>query len=237
MSTQTYFSLGALALGVGLSGGASAAVITQSINHTFANPDLSGATTLTFDGFNASLGTLTNVQLVMTVTETLNDLAINTKTSAQAVGNPTALTAIATTTLTGPSGLNATSTLVTDGYTGMIAAAASKFSPTVTVVGTKTMTGATFTGATTSVASYIGGASSVSLALTNESNQGGTVNSGVFTGNSGSAYVVAELRYTYSTPEIPPPSDVPEPAGVTLLGAGLTALGTIRRRRSKAVAL
>ena len=57
------------------------------------------------------------------------------------------------------------------------------------------------------------------------------------TGNSGSAYVVAELRYTYSTPEIPPTSDVPEPAGITLLGAALTALGTIRRRRCKTAAL
>ena len=222
MKKQYLFGAGMLALSVGAAGSASAAVITQSSVTTFASPNLNGSATLTFNGFNAALGTLTGVTITMVVTETLKDTTFNNTGSSQGVGNPTPLTATATTTLTGPSGLNAVNTITTSPFTGTVGVGGP------TVVGSKSVTQPPNISNPTPIAAYIGGVGSISLSLVSNGTQGGTVPSNVFSGNSGSATVTTQIDYTYTPVE----TNVPEPTSLALIGAGLAGLGAIRRRRA-----
>ena len=204
-------------------GAALAAPFVTAVQTRTANfPSLSAAgSTLIFGGFDSALGTLTGVNLTLSSVTTLNNTVFNSGGTAS-VGSPTPLTATATTSVTGPSGLAATATLSTPGYVGLVLNG-------MQTVGTIS---ATATGAQqllsppNNLASYVGGASSVSLSLSESGTQGGSVPGTVFTGNNGVADVTVTLSYSYTTPV-----GLPEPLSIGLLGMGIAVLGVARKQR------
>jgi hypothetical protein len=185
--------------------------------------EISGSTNLLFNGFDATLGTLVGVNLTLSLSGTLNDDVDNT-TSAMAVGTPTPLTATATTTVTGASGLTTGNSITTPAFTGSV-------NPGNTTVGTQTITSllssASLSSPPSDLSSYIGGTNSVSIAVLENGFQGGSVGSGVFTGNDGTANVTVTMDYAY-TPAV---VNTPEPATMSLVGTGMIGLGILRRRR------
>ena len=200
----------------------------QTDNFVFGgapNFEISGSTNLLFNGFDATLGTLVGVNLTLSLSGTLNDDVNNTKPTAMAVGTPTPLTATATTTVTGAAGLSTGNSITTPGFTGSV-------NPGNTTVGTQTITSllssASLSSPPSDLSSYIGGTNAVSIAVLENGFQGGSVGSGVFTGNDGTADVTAvTIDYAYT----PPVVNTPEPASMSLMGVGMIGLGILRRRR------
>lgn len=204
---------------------ASAAVTpTQLQSVAFATLDAS--TVLMFNGFNATLGILTGVTVSLSGTETLFNQVTANAGAVVSVGNPTPLTATATTTVTGPSALSLVTPLSTPGFTGSITGQGAL---TPIVVGTATLP---VTGSTTLASglnAYIGGPASVAISIASVGSQGGTVPRLVFTGNDGNANINVSLFYTF-TPAVV--AKVPVPGSLALLGLGVLGLGFARRRKA-----
>ena len=164
---------------------------------------------------------LTSVHLTLSSATTLNATVFNSGGPAT-VGSPTPVTATATTTVTGPSGLTATATLTTPGFVGTVVTG----NQTVGTI-SSTVTGSQdLFSPPTNLASYVGGAASITLSIAESGSQGGSVPGGVFTGNDGNAVVTLTLQYDYEAP-----AALPEPLSVGLLGMGLVGLGAARKLR------
>jgi hypothetical protein len=215
--------------------------VTATQTDTYAFASLSASTNLLFNGFDSSLGTLTGVFVTLTYSATVNDTAFVLSGGDTPVGSPTPLTATATTTLSGTgllAGLSATGTVTTPGFVGTVAD-----NGLVNTVGTQTATNLTSSTSLLNppidLSGFIGGLDSISLLLTESGTQGGSVPANVLTGNNGNANVSVALYYQYDAAcgtapgQTGVPCPVPEPASMSLLGAGLVALGTIVRRRRK----
>jgi hypothetical protein len=213
---------------VGMTVAASAAPLLTSLQtDIFHFVTLNSSTHMLFDGFDASLGTLTSVHMTLNENATLNDTALVFPfgSGAQTVGSPTPMFASATVSVTGAAGLNASGTLATPGFVGTVAD--DGVNHTVTTVSGVTGGVSDLTSPPLGLAAYVGGVNTVSLLLSEVGSQGGSVPPEVLSGNNGSADVTVTLQYDYTIAEAP--TGVPEPTPMMILGASLIGLGLARR--------
>lgn len=200
---------------------ASATVLTtdwQSASFNFSSVNASA--NLAFDGFNSSLGSLIGVVIKFTLNEVLNDRAFNFSDSPAQVGAPNPVSATSTITASGPLGLTSVNQLTTPGYTGAVASG-------LTTIGSASLTNflvgpVQLNGNPVSLANYIGGTNSVTIAMTGTGTQNGSLSPDVMTGYLGTASGIVYLQYIYA---------IPEPAAIAVFALGLLLLSVAMWRR------
>ncbi|WP_107666581.1 choice-of-anchor E domain-containing protein [Cyanothece sp. BG0011] len=213
-----------------LAGAASAASFTPTQEQSFSFASLGGDTTLSFDGFDSSLGELIGFNIELEFDATLNNTAsvFPPGSGDQNVGTPTPLTATATITaaVLGALGLSVSDSLTTPEFDGIV-----PDNSMVNVVGTASttdqMASQSYSSPANDLSSLIGGTNAVSVLLSSSGSQGGSVPNSVLTGNNGNADVTVRVFYEF---EPAATESVPEP-GMLLGLASVAGAGFISRRR------
>lgn len=204
----------------------------QEINVVFDSLD--ETETIEFDGFDATLGTLTHFGIAIEFDATLNSTVFNATPNDASVGDPTPVTATTTITavVSGDTGVGVSDTLTTPGFTGIVPSSLGSGEPTIVRSASTTDQRAEekFFDPPTDLSGLIGGVNSVEVLLSAIGDQGGSVPPGVFTGNNGTADVTVSVFYSYTVPDS---ESVPEPGTILgLLAVGTAGLVSRRRKNS-----
>ena len=211
---------------------------THSYGSAAPGTPFSFSESLTFKGFDSSLGTLTSVELVLNSTAVLSPFAtfagpLAPTTSSISVSNVSGSGVFDAQT---SFGLDTKTTISTGQYSGTI-------SPTnfggfyygQTTFASSTVSGSNSSTITSGLASYIGSGVTFNVDLTGKTSGAGSTSSGplnqISYGAGGSGYGTVEIVYHYTAP-----AAVPEPSTFALLGLG--GLGfAVRRFRRRQVAV
>ncbi len=222
MMKKSLIAAGIMAVGLIAAAPASAgALLTPTQTKTFAFNNLDQMFSVTFDGFDSTLGMLMSVHWSFDGLATLNNAVVNLD-GVQMVGDPVPLSAIWDITVSSPVGLSASASLQTPGFTGNVPAGGPT---TVGTVADEPISGMAWieNSDPVTLAAYIGGTNSVSIDFHGEGTQGGSVPATIFSGNNGFASGTVSIYYDYNL--------VPEPLSLGLFGLGLAGLAATRRRK------
>ena len=220
---------------------AQAGQITETHSYGSAAPGtpFSFSESLTFKGFDSSLGTLDSVEIILNSTAVLSPFA--TFSGPLAPTTPS----ISVSNVSGSGvfdaktsfGLGTQTTLSTGQFSGTISPTnfGGLFYYGQTTFASSSVSGSTSNTITSGLASYIGSGVTFNVDLTAKTSGAGSTSSGPLTqisyGAGGSGYGTVEIVYHYTAP-----AAVPEPSTFALLGLG--GLGfAVRRFRRRQVAV